>query len=208
MDLKKMKQAGEELNSIVELNVPINLEVDDKELLTLDIEEVAAMLEKGDEISSETAETIKELGFDIPKGVVIKEKIKKIHETIKRVEKTEKKINKEMKKELNLGPLGHPSPEIFEEEFFVDEEVIDSRFKKKVKKSSKRPGVVKAIISFIDEFGPITKDEILQKLVEEFPARKESAMKKTISAWLPNGFNKRKGMNIIKTEEGFINKGV
>lgn len=172
MDLKQMKQAGEELNTIIQLDVPIDLDIDDKELLTLDIEEVTAMLEKGDEISSETAGTIKELGFDIPKGVLIKEKIEK---EVKEIHKT---VKPELKKIIKI----EKNPTL------------------------KRPGVVKAILSCIDEFGPITKDEILQKLVEKFPTRKESAMKKTISAWLPNGFNKRKGMNIIKTEKGFINK--
>jgi hypothetical protein len=172
MNIKRMKQAGEELNEIIKLDVPIDLNTNDKEILTLDIEEVAAMLEKGDQISFKTAETIKELGFDIPKGVIILEEKKE--------------------KELNLDPINPPS-------ISKTPTTVKTQY-------SKKPGVIKTILLLIDEYGPITKDEILEKLVEEFSDRKETAMKKTISAWLPNGFNKRKGLNIIKTKKGFINK--
>lgn len=191
MDLKRMKQAGEELNNVIQLDVPIDLDIDDKELLTLDIEEVAAMLEKGDEISSETAETIKELGFDIPKGVlIIQTQSQTFHPNFLQGLTVLPSPTQGSNKPLGVPP----NPKTFKE------------IKKSIKaQNSKRPGIVKAILSFIDEFGPITTDEILQKLVEKFPTRKESAMKKTISAWLPNGFNKRKGLNIIKTEEGFVN---
>ena len=66
------------------------------------------------------------------------------------------------------------------------------------------PGVIATILTLVRDSGKsgITKDQMLDKLVEMFPDRAKEGMSKTINVQLPGRMNKEKGVNIKKTEKG------
>ena len=65
------------------------------------------------------------------------------------------------------------------------------------------PGVIKTIVSTIKDHGPITKEQILEKLVKAFPERDAEAMKKTINVQVPNRINKEQDFQIENTDKGW-----
>ena len=73
----------------------------------------------------------------------------------------------------------------------------------KEKKEVKGPGVIKTIVSTIKDHGPITKEQILEKLVKSFPERDAEAMKKTINVQVPNRINKEQNFQIENTDKGW-----
>ena len=73
----------------------------------------------------------------------------------------------------------------------------------KKEKEVKGPGVIKTIVSTIKEHGPITKEQILEKLVKAFPERDAEAMKKTINVQVPNRINKEQDFQIENTDKGW-----
>jgi hypothetical protein len=108
VDVKKMKVVAKELNSIVQPSIPIDLDAA-KDVLYYDIREVCEMLEEGDEITSEAAKTIKEMGFTIPAGVSVqgdaeKKNVKKPASEIKMPKLEPKKE----KKKAEAAPKAKP----------------------------------------------------------------------------------------------------
>lgn len=107
VDVKKMKVVAKELNSIVQPSIPIDLDAD-KEVLYYDIKEVCDMLEDGDELTSEAAKTIKEMGFTVPVGVVVqgaaKKNIKKPASEIKMPKPEPKKEKKKAETKSKTKP--------------------------------------------------------------------------------------------------------
>ena len=79
----------------------------------------------------------------------------------------------------------------------------DKKAGKAGKSGEKKPGVIAKIAQFIEESGKkgIGKDEILAKLVCEFPERDSKAMKSTINVQIPARISKEK-FPIAKTEDG------
>lgn len=73
----------------------------------------------------------------------------------------------------------------------------------KNEKEVKGPGVIKTIVSIIKDHGPITKEQILEKLVKAFPERDAEAMKKTINVQVPNRINKEQDFKIENTDKGW-----
>lgn len=73
----------------------------------------------------------------------------------------------------------------------------------KKEKEVKGPGVIKTIVSTIKDHGPITKEQILQKLVEAFPERDADAMKRTINVQIPTRINKEQDFQIENTDKGW-----
>lgn len=70
-----------------------------------------------------------------------------------------------------------------------------------------KPGVIASIVEFLDKATaerPITKRQILAKLVARFPENDESGMMKTINAQVPRRLQVQKGLNVVKTEKGFF----
>ena len=67
------------------------------------------------------------------------------------------------------------------------------------------PGVIASILEFVTAAKkPISIDGILTKLSGRFPDRNPDAMIKTIRVQLPKRMSKEKGVNIVKSEKGYI----
>lgn len=75
--------------------------------------------------------------------------------------------------------------------------------KGKAENAPKGPGVIKSIVAAIKDDGPITKEEILDKLVKLFPDRDAEAMKKTINVQVPNRINKEQDFTIENSDKGW-----
>lgn len=68
------------------------------------------------------------------------------------------------------------------------------------------PGVIASIVEFLrgaTEAAPVTKAEILTRLVARFPDRTAEAMKKTIGCQLPSRLRSEKGLDVRQNERGF-----
>ena len=75
-------------------------------------------------------------------------------------------------------------------------------------KEPKGPGVIATILTLVTDSGKtgITKQEILDKLVEMFPDRSSEGMSKTINVQLPTRMSKEKKVNIVKENDRFLIK--
>lgn len=65
------------------------------------------------------------------------------------------------------------------------------------------PGVIGTIVKILGdatEAKPVTKDEILAKLVKAFPGRQPEAMMKTVSLQLPNRIGRERGIEVQTTK--------
>ncbi len=75
--------------------------------------------------------------------------------------------------------------------------------------TAKAPGVIDSIAEFLTKATktkPITKDQVLAKLVTRFPERSEASMKTTVSLSVPGYLTKKKGLTIQandKTPRGY-----
>jgi hypothetical protein len=71
-------------------------------------------------------------------------------------------------------------------------------------KESKGPGVILTILSLVTNSGDkgISKQAILDKLVEMFPDHEKEGLSKTINVQLPNRMSKERNVKIEKTKEG------
>ena len=85
-----------------------------------------------------------------------------------------------------------------------------SKASKKVSKkkptAKKGPGVIATIIDCLKKAkksSPVSKDDILEVLVETFPERTADAMLKTINTQVPGRLKSEKGLNIIKVDGGY-----
>lgn len=98
-----------------------------------------------------------------------------------------------------------PNKEKVKEEKIEKKE--DKLQKKKIEKTE-RPGVIKTIISCIENANKkgISKEEILKRLKVSFPERKEESMKKTINVQVPNRITKEH-FEVKKTKDGKFYKG-
>lgn len=74
VDETRLRAAARDLNEVVkpEPSIDTNAEV---ERLMEEVAEVAALLAEGDEITTETAEVLKDLGIGIPEGVGVKKEL-------------------------------------------------------------------------------------------------------------------------------------
>lgn len=70
-------------------------------------------------------------------------------------------------------------------------------------KEKKGPGVIATIFSLVEKSGKVgvSKEEILNNLIEQFPERAPDGMEKTINVQLPGRMSKEKGVKITKTEK-------
>lgn len=67
--------------------------------------------------------------------------------------------------------------------------------------STEGPGIIASILEFV-KAGPISKDDILSKLVKRFPDRESKAMKSTIGIQLGGRLAKEKKVVIQKDDNG------
>lgn len=95
---------------------------------------------------------------------------------------------------------------VLEEMGCLPESLKEKPAKAKKQATEKGPGVISTIADLINEKGPITKDKILKELTKRFPDRDPDAMIKTINVQLPNRMSRERGMNIVMTEDGYVNK--
>lgn len=82
--------------------------------------------------------------------------------------------------------------------------------KKKAPKKAggkKGPGVISSIAEFLNKTSakkPLSKDEIVEKLVERFPDRSAESMASTVTIQLGGRLKKEKGLNINKNDKGYF----
>lgn len=71
-------------------------------------------------------------------------------------------------------------------------------------KEEKGPGVISTIFSLVKDSGKtgISKQAILDKLIEMFPDRAQEGMEKTIGVQLPGRMSKERKVKIVKLESG------
>ena len=77
--------------------------------------------------------------------------------------------------------------------------------KKEAAPTAKKPGVIKTIIECLKGASakhPITKDQIVVRLVKEFPERAEAAMRSTVNAQVPTGLKAEKDLVVQRDPEG------
>lgn len=70
----------------------------------------------------------------------------------------------------------------------------------------KKPGIIATIIAMLKkgtEKKPVTKETILEKLIQEFPDRDSKAMKSTISSQVPSGLKAEKDITVKRNDKGF-----
>ena len=73
-----------------------------------------------------------------------------------------------------------------------------------------KPGIIASILEFLTNATPekpLSKKACLAKLKVRFPDRPETAMQNTVNIQLPARLAKDKGLNIIKTPNGYYIKG-
>lgn len=73
---------------------------------------------------------------------------------------------------------------------------------KKKEPKTKRPGVITTILDVVKKHGPISKEQIVEKLLKIFPDRPEKGMKSTVGIQVPSRLNKEKKANIKKDDKG------
>lgn len=64
------------------------------------------------------------------------------------------------------------------------------------KTEPKKPGILDTIQACV-QHGPVSKEQILSKLVKRFPDHSEEGMAKTIDAQLPSRMAKERGIKIV-----------
>lgn len=75
--------------------------------------------------------------------------------------------------------------------------------KAKAPAKAKKVGVIATIIKIIGGGKPVSKKQILARLVKAFPDRGEQAMSRTINCQLPSRLRSEKGLKIEKSEKGY-----
>ena len=76
----------------------------------------------------------------------------------------------------------------------------------KKKPAPKGPGVIATIVECLKKAkksSPVSKDDILEVLVERFPDRTADAMLKTINTQVPGRLKSEKGLKIVKVDGGY-----
>lgn len=76
----------------------------------------------------------------------------------------------------------------------------------KSKGKKKKKGVIAKIeelVSAATEKNQITKQEIVQKLIEEFPDRPGDSLKGTVNVQVPGRISRERGINVIKGQKGY-----
>ena len=74
------------------------------------------------------------------------------------------------------------------------------------KAGGKGPGVIASIVEFLQaatEAKPISKQRILEKLVERFPDRKPGSMRTTIGLQCSHFLKKLKGLDVRRNSSGY-----
>lgn len=88
-----------------------------------------------------------------------------------------------------------------------EEDEDDKKSKKKKKKGGvEKVGIIDTIIEILEgasKDSPISQAAILKKLVKKFPDREEDAMKMTVRCQVGFQLRAKKGLNIMKTEDGY-----
>jgi len=83
----------------------------------------------------------------------------------------------------------------------------DKKSKKKKKKGGvEKVGIIDTIIEILEgasKDSPISQAAILKKLVKKFPDREEDAMKMTVRCQVGFQLRAKKGLNIMKTDDGY-----
>ena len=104
-----------------------------------------------------------------------------------------------------LKELGYGSTEKDKKaEIKTDSKALKEKIggKKKVgPKKSQKVGICSTILLIVQEKGPITKKDILKKMVSKFPDRDEKAMGKTMSAQVPQLLNSRHNAKIVGNDK-------
>ena len=156
-------------------------------------------------VANEEEFEISDGGGDDDDELVAKKKVTKKKTTKK---KTTKKKTTKKKTTKKKAPVTKKKTE--------DEEPVKKKVSKKkpvlkkpVKTKQKAPvrvGVIATIVTCLEKATkrkPITKEEILDVLVEKFPDRESDSMKRTIGLAVPYKLKKEKGLDVQKSDKGF-----
>jgi len=124
-------------------------------------------------------------------------------------EKKEKPAKKAEEEPAKKGKAKkEPEPEPKEEEAKKDKKKVVKKEdrpeakagEKAREKKNKGPGVIATIISLLEN-GPITKEDMLKKLVAAFPDREEKAMKSTLNIQVPGRLTKDKELDVVEVKD-------
>ncbi len=156
MKVEDIKKVAKQLNEIVQPDPPIkiNTKSTTKELLS-EIEEVIQIIPKELIISTELFEKIKELGFTLPRGVQVKEGVKKEKDSIGKEETATKKNNKRSKD----SEMKYVS-ELIGQKKYSRKDIIDMYLKK-------FPNSTKNTINSLLSHGKNPKYNDFEKLIKE-----------------------------------------
>ncbi|QDT54477.1 hypothetical protein Pan44_25100 [Caulifigura coniformis] len=75
--------------------------------------------------------------------------------------------------------------------------------------AKKTPGVIASIEEFLSKATkekPITKEGIVERLAKRFPDREVTALTRTTQCQVPGRMSKERGINVVKTDDGFYIK--
>ena len=124
--------------------------------------------------------------------------------------KTSKKTSKKSTKKPTASKKSTKKPTASKKVSKKKPTAKTSKASKKVSKkkptAKKGPGVIATIIDCLKKAkksSPVSKDDILEVLVETFPERTADAMLKTINTQVPGRLKSEKGLNIIKVDGGY-----
>lgn len=183
--MKELKAAAKELNEVLGIDPPIETKVGVKKKdLQEKLLEAAEMIEEGDveDISKETFEVLDDVGaefdFETPLDEDDPEEPEEKEEEEEEEEKEEEKPAKKTKTAKKEGP------------------------KKATGKNGKGViGTIRAMLEKTSKKKPISKAEIVEELIEQFPDRNQKSMKNTVNVQVPGRVSKE-AFEVKKTEDG------
>ncbi len=181
-------KTAKELNKVLGLDPKIDVKQDASSLEKL-ILKAADLIEPEDKISDSTSELITDLrawAGDVPK----EEETKEAEDTDAEDDEDEAEDTYEDEGEEEEAPPAKSKGK----DIGKGKGKSKDTGKAKAQKPEKAPGVIATIISLIEDSGKkgVTKEEILNALVEAFPDKKGESMKNTINVQVPNRINKER----------------
>lgn len=184
----ELKKFAEELNQVLGLQPPINLDAKTSELLEI-LREAALLVDlKHDDLT------------DATRNFVAAQIIATDPEEIK-----EQEVDVELEGEVTDRVIDDEALKKGKDLYHrrKDQKAIP-RAPRKETNACKKIGIVATIIELLKEAGDkgITKREILNKLVMKFPDREPDSMHNTVNCQVPYRLIKNKGLNVWRGEEG------
>jgi hypothetical protein len=172
----EMVDAATDINTILELNPAIDLELTRDELIEA-VKGIADEIMPKDQLAISTWDVLKRLG---------------VGPNQKAVQKAQEKV---AAKEEQLPVPRTPK-----------DGKLPKAPKTKGEKIAKGPGIIAAIREFAKANGKkgFNREMVLEHLSKKFPERDADAMKKTVAVQIPNRVNKECGLTLTKNDKGMF----